>query len=144
MGPAGSLRPARRSIDEDFRFGEAGGEIARSPSGAVIASALAEYRNFVAVSQTLPKRGVSLLDQVLEDAQDRMRKVGRGRKPLEPLKRLIQCLVWINAAATGRHLKRSVNSGTSTRPLNRFVPGIFPLKTGTQKRVAGVLLVGAS
>jgi hypothetical protein len=65
--------------------------------------------------------GVPLLDQVLADAQDRMRKVGRGRKPLEPLKRLIMRLVWINAEATGRYVKRSIKTGMSTRPLNRFV-----------------------
>ena len=66
-------------------------------------------------------RDLPLLDQMLADAQDRMRRVGRGRKSLDPLKQLIMQLVWIQAKSTKRFVQRSNKTGISVRSVNQFV-----------------------
>jgi hypothetical protein len=60
------------------------------------------------------------LDRVLEEAQRRM-KMKRGRKSSRPLEKLIQLLVWVQADATEKFVKRSIKTGISQRPTNAFI-----------------------
>jgi hypothetical protein len=63
---------------------------------------------------------IQALDQILADAQDRM-KVGPGRKSAQPLEHLIKQLVWIQAEVTQKYVTRSIKTGVRARPTNRFI-----------------------
>lgn len=84
-------------------------------------------------------RSISELDQILADAQERM-QLKRGRKSSKPLEGLIKNLVWIQADATRKYVKRSTKSG-SLRPINAFVSACAKIADPTlsQSNVESVL-----
>ena len=59
-------------------------------------------------------------NEALASAQERM-VVKRGRKPSEPLRRMIKFLVWVQADATKAYVKRSIKTGAASRPHNKFI-----------------------
>jgi hypothetical protein len=62
---------------------------------------------------------IAELDEILADAEDRMR-LSPGRKSPNALEALIQNLVWIQADATERYVQRSSKSGY-LRPTSAFI-----------------------